>query len=392
MCDVRIALLPSAFHPSVGGVEELTRRLAGHLVRDGHHVEIWTSRREADDWPVMDRVDGIPVTRFTFPAPRADLRVAARWPRAATAVAWSLRNAVQRFQPDVLHVQCFSTNGAYATALSAFTGVPLVLTLQGETVMDDRDIYEHSAFLRTSLRLGLRRAAAVTGCSQYTLDDAIRRFGLSPTAATPLYNGVDLEEPGAPREMSLPFDCYIFAVGRMVPKKGFDLLLRAWARIADDHPGVGLVIGGDGSARHDLARLVEDLGLGERTSLPGTLDRQQVGWCMQGAEFFVMPSRVEPFGIVTLEAWRAGKAVVVTSRGGASEFVTHGTDGLVVDPHDESALAGALDDLLSNVARREQYGSRGRERVRDFAWPRITEQYLGVYEKARATAPRPAQG
>ena len=57
----------------------------------------------------------------------------------------SLRSAVAAFRPDVLHVQCFGPNGAYATALSRVTGIPLVVTLQGETVMDDTDIFESRA-------------------------------------------------------------------------------------------------------------------------------------------------------------------------------------------------------------------------------------------------------
>ena len=77
----------------------------------------------------------------------------------------SLRRAVATFRPDVLHVQCFGPNGAYATALSRLCHVPLVVTLQGETLMDDSDIFETSQSLRAALRAGLRTAAAVTGCS-----------------------------------------------------------------------------------------------------------------------------------------------------------------------------------------------------------------------------------
>ena len=57
------------------------------------------------------------------------------------------------FRPDVLHVQCFGPNGTYAAALSRITGIPLVVTLQGETLMDDADIFETSRVLRASLRI-----------------------------------------------------------------------------------------------------------------------------------------------------------------------------------------------------------------------------------------------
>ena len=96
----------------------------------------------------------------------------------------AMRRAVDTFRPDVLHVQCFGPNGAYATALSRLRRVPLVITLQGETLMDDADIFNTSQVLRASLRAGIRSAAAVTACSMYTIDDAVAVSG-SPRAMAP---------------------------------------------------------------------------------------------------------------------------------------------------------------------------------------------------------------
>ena len=79
---------------------------------------------------------------------------------------WTMASALRLFAPDVLHVQCFSVNGVYAAALARIFRTPLVVSLQGETVMDDHDIYERSASLRLGLRIGLRTASAVTGCSE----------------------------------------------------------------------------------------------------------------------------------------------------------------------------------------------------------------------------------
>lgn len=374
---MRVALLPSAYHPAVGGVEELTRKLAGELTRRGHAVEVWTSRSPDDDWPVLDTVDGIPVRRFTFPAPRSSAAAVARWPSQALPQFRALRRAAREFRPDLLHVQCFSTNGAYATALSAMTRVPLVVTLQGETVMDDRDIYQTSAFLRTALRLGLRRAAAVTGCSQFTVDDAVRRFGCPREKSRVVFNGVDLEEPGE-EPFDQPFPEFVAAIGRMVDKKGFDLLIDAWGLVADRFPDVGLVIGGAGPAEARLRDLVESRQV-PRVHLPGRLDRPHVAWLMNHARLVVMPSRVEPFGIVALEAWRAGRPVVVTSRGGAGEFVVDKVSGRVVDPFDREALGAAIAELLEDRPTSEQMGRAGRDAVASFAWPRITDAYEQIY-------------
>ena len=106
---------------------------------------------------------------------------------------WQLRHAVADFQQDVIHVQCFGLNGAYATAVFQPSAVPLVVTLRGETAMDDHDIYERSRVLRAALRWGFHQAAAVTSCSAVTLSDA-RRFGLRPDSGTVVLNGVHLDE------------------------------------------------------------------------------------------------------------------------------------------------------------------------------------------------------
>jgi glycosyltransferase involved in cell wall biosynthesis len=103
---------------------------------------------------------------------------------------------------------------------------------------------------------------------------------------------------------------------------------------------------------------------------------------MRHAELFVMPSRIEPFGIVTLEALAAGCPVVVSSRGGAPEIVRSGTDGVVVDPLDRSALTGSINTLLSDAGLRERLARAGRQRAQQYAWPQIALNYLELYETA----------
>ena len=129
---MRVALLTtSAFHPSLGGAEELTRCLATSLIEAGHEVQVWTSQPPDDDVPGREAVDSIEVLRFTFPLPRANLVAAVKWPVPALAVLRDLRIAARSFSPGVLHVQCFSGNGVYAAALSRLMGIPLVISLQG---------------------------------------------------------------------------------------------------------------------------------------------------------------------------------------------------------------------------------------------------------------------
>ncbi len=380
---MRIALLPSAYAPAIGGVEELTARLAHHLMETGDEVEVWTIRHPLE-LPAREGIDGLTVRRFELPLPRMAVGALLRFPFDRRHALGELAAAAAAFDPDVLHVQCFSANGVYATWLARRLGVPLVVSLQGETLMDDHDIYERSLALRLGLRRGLRRAAAVTGCSRFVLADAERRFGLAPGKGEVIPNGVDLAELAQPESLHLPFERFILGLGRIVEKKGFDLLLAAFARLADRHSGLGLVIGGDGPARPALLSSVAEMGLGDRVVLPGPLDRGQVAWAMQTADVFVLPSRVEPFGIVVLEALRAGCPAVVSSRGGATEIVRDGEDGLVADPFDAEALAGAIERVLADDGLAARLAEAGRARATEFAWDGIADRYRPLYASDRS--------
>lgn len=377
---MRIALMPSAYAPALGGVEELTRRLADRLVGGGHDVEVWTFRHPPSLAPV-ETVDGIVVRRFAFPLPPAEPREVLRFPASGWRALSAVSEAARCFQPEVVHVQCFSAQGIYATALATRRRLPLVVSLQGETVMDDADIYERSLLLRVGLRAALHRAAAVTGCSRFVLDDAERRFGLPGGKGRVVHNGVEVGGDEPPEPISLPFERFVLALGRVVAKKGFDLLVEGFAKMAAEHPGVGLIIGGEGAARPALLDLARRLGLQDRVVLPGRLDRGQVAWAMDNAAVFVLPSRVEPFGIVVLEALRAGRPVVVSSRGGAPEIVRHEREGLVADPFDTEGLAAAVARLLDDTALAGRLAAAGRRRVEDFSWERITGEYSKLYHE-----------
>ncbi len=398
----RIALLPSSYPPSLGGVEELTRHLALALVEAGDQVEVWTPHPDDAHPETVEVLDGLVVRRLPMPLPATNLAAIRRSAITGTRTLFSLRHAVAAFRPDVLHVQCYGPNGAYAHALSRLSRLPLVITLQGETLMDDTDIFDISRVLRSSLRSSLRGAAAVTGCSAFTLADAEDRFGLEPARGRVIPNGVDLHgadlhgadlhgDP-APRDAGpdheptpfvvpgrQPGHPYVLALGRVVEKKGFDLLLGAYAAIEPGQRTADLVIGGQGAALAGLRHQASVLGVADQVHFVGRLSRQQVAEAMAGASVFVMPSRLEPFGIVILEAWRAGTPVVATSRGGPPEFVRDGRDGLLVDPFDTAGFAAALESLLLDTERREQIGRAGQVRVQEFGWASIADRYRQVY-------------
>lgn len=380
---MKVALLPSAYAPAIGGVEELTARLATKLMDAGDDVQVWTIRHPAS-LPAEGQIDGIDVRRLAMPLPQLDLRSLVRAPYEISSAFRQLMRVARAFRPDLVHVQCFSANGVYAAWLARRLRVPLIVTLQGETVMDDVDIYERSLTLRASLRIALRQADAVTACSRFVLADAEERFGLPRGRGRVIPNGVEFNEGIPTRPLDLPFKRFVLTVGRVVAKKGFDLMLDAFVSIARDHPDVGLVIGGNGPARDDLVRRASEAGLAGRVSFPGVLSRGEIAWAMGAADVFVLPSRIEPFGIVVLEALGAGCPVVVSGRGGAAEIVSDGIDGLVVDPVRSDALSASVNRILTDRELAQRLSTSGRARAAEFDWHSIAARYRDVYRQVAA--------
>ena len=109
---------------------------------------------------------------------------------------------------------------------------------------------------------------------------------------------------------------------------------------------------------------------------------------MASAAVVVVPSRKEAFGLVVLEAWRAGAPLIVTSNGGPADLVTDGETGLVVDPEDATALARALELMVRDRATAERFSEAGRVAVRAFPWSRVAELYESCYDGGFGVSPQ----
>lgn len=374
---LRVALISSSFHPYAGGVEEHVRHVARELREAGDTVEVWTvDRGEHLGCQVLDDTQ---VRYLPTPLPARSAGALGRFAMVTPRAIATWRGAYRDFRPDILHVQCFGPNGVYALALNQLTGTPMVVTSHGETMADDHGVYDHSAMLRGALTASLRRAFSVTAPTGFVLEDLRRRFGLVGGEIVP--NGVDLQVTSA-RKPPWSFSSsspppVIFAVGRLERMKGFDLLLDAVAQT--NLPNVHVVIGGDGSALPGLRSQADRLGLAARTHFLGRLTNEEVAAGMAAAEVIVVPSRREAFGIVALEAWRAGTPLVGTPHGGISEFVTDGVDGLIVDPLDADALGVTIRRLLEDGDLATRLTAAGGDRVKDFSWEAVATLYRSIY-------------
>lgn len=363
MGALNIWLMPSAFQPHRGGVEEATLQLGRFLVGNGHDVRVLT-HRHPPTLPAVEAIEGLDVERLAFTAPAAGFRPTMRFARDAPR---SLREMFRlRPHPDVVHVNCASSQLNFGAAFAQLTSAALVLTTQGEIDVDADDLFRRSVYARTSLRVASRLAAATTACSSWTAESAGR---IAPRLANAIVipNGID---PGQWEPAPASDSPVVAAWGRHVPQKGFDLLLDAWPLVIEAFDSARLLLGGEGTETPALQARAHS-----SVEFLGALDRQGVAAMLRRSRIVVVPSRLEPFGIVALEAMASGRPVVWSVHGGLQEAT--GALGWGVDPYDRSALARALVDAL----RADSDPRALRRHAEKFSWAILGQRYLEVYEK-----------
>jgi glycosyltransferase involved in cell wall biosynthesis len=154
----------------------------------------------------------------------------------------------------------------------------------------------------------------------------------------------------------------IGTMGRMVGKKGFKVFCDAMAELKSSGIPFRAVIAGDGEDRMALQHTVHALGLDREVSLPGWVHDKDAFW--SAIDIFCVPSLHEPFGLVLLEAWAAGKPVISTDTEGPRAIAAHDRDALIIPSNDAQALAQSIQLLLANPAMARALAMAGYEKVR----------------------------
>ena len=377
---MNIAIFASAFYPHVGGVEELVRQLA-HAYRAAGHTAIVVTNQWPPTLSAHEEYEGIPIYRLPMRLPEGNWKQRIKYSLTQSGTVRQMLTILRHHAIDLLHVQCVSVNGYYALLAKQALSLPLVVTAQGERTIDAGKIYERSWYINQVLRHLLTQAGAITACSRDTLAD-IETFYRQPfgSRGSVVYNGIRLEDfaAGVPYAHKRP---YVLGIGRLVPQKGFDILIDAFAQSPPETHD--LLLAGEGRERDALQAQIEKYNLQSRIFLMGRADRPKAVAFFKGCDFFVLPSRQEPFGIVNLEAMAAGKAIIASRIGGVPEIVQDEENGLLVPAEDAAALAQALNRLASDPQMRQRLAQNGQSRIAKFTWAAIANHYLAIYQAIR---------
>ena len=360
----RVLFWCDAFWPLIGGVEVLAARVVVALAQRGHDFVV-IADQQANLEP-REEFQGIPVHRAPFLEVLAGRRMD-QWMAARERVA-----AIKReFRADVVWVYHINLDVMFHLMTASVHPAPTLCTVHG--AFADGTLGPDTAYGRA-----LRDAEWVTACSSHALAETRELVPEIASRSSVIRNGLAMPALApTPRRTEPP---RLLCVGRIgtLDEKGFDVAIAAMPAVLARCPEVRLAIAGDGLARPALEALAREFGVSDRVDFLGWIHPDRVLALMNESAIVLMPSRVpEGFGLVALQAAQMARPVVASGVGGVAEVVVHGETGLLVEPGDATALAGAIVTLLTDPERATRLGRAGRRRAEsELGW----EQHVDAYD------------
>lgn len=382
---MRILHVSPSFYPAwaYGGIPRCAYELCRSLVRGGDEVTVWTT--DAFDatrrcGPPEETVDGIYIRRFRNLHNGLAYHRQLYLPLGILQAPWHDLAAF-----DVVHVHSHRhLLEALVGAAAVRRGIPYVFTGNGTVPPIERYVLIKRLLDLIGADDILAHAAACVAVSQAEVPH-YERVGIDRARVHVIPNGVRLDEfrdlpprGSFRRAFGLGDGPLIVFVGKITPRKGVDVLLRALAQLP---PAVRLVVAGNFMMPEAPIRgIVEELHLGDRVLFPGLLLGDDRNAAYVDADVVAYPSTDEIFGLVAVEALMCGAPVVVCDDSGCGEVVRAASGGRVVPYGDPAALAAALQALLDDPAERRRCADAGRAYVTaNIGWDHIAARTRALY-------------
>jgi len=298
-----------------------------------------------------------------------------RLPHAADPRAYRrLVATIRRQRPAIVHTHLVHADFLGLTAARLCRVPVLISTKHGFNSFRESRVFAGAD--RAVGRLASPHVAISEGLAQYL----VATEGFREDTFTVIHYGIEPGPEPPPYAGSTP---RLLCIGRLVPIKGHDVLLRAFARAREAVPGLELALAGAGPLEAELRSRVGELDLASSVRFLGLVS--PVGPELESAAIVVVPSLGEGFGMVALEAMERGRAVIASDVGGLPEIVTDGETGLVVPRSDDAALAAAIVQLADDLPRAAAMGEAGRARaLAAFGQESCTRRTVALYEAALA--------
>lgn len=265
--------------------------------------------------------------------------------------------------PDIIHAHNIFYSGYIAMKIGQKYNIPVALTEHSSNFIRGRIFLPgQHAIAKTTLE-GVEQIATVS----HKLGQKLQNYVPSRQIKT-ISNIVQTDYFTIPDTQPNLMPFQIGVAGNLIPLKGYDLLLKAFAKVFKDRE-VNLRIAGSGAELNKLIQLSESLEINTQVTFLGRLNRAGIRDLMQKSHVIVSSSYVETFGVTLIEAMACGKPVIATRSGGPQEFVTEET-GILIPTRDVDALANALDTIMKN------YETYDPQHIRDYCMSKFSQEVI----------------
>lgn len=352
----RIALFINSLQK--GGSERVMVNLAEYFHNQGYDVILITQYQRDNEYAISAKI------RRIYSEPEPEELTGGRIKNFCIRFR-TLRNIWKQYKPDII-LSFLGKNNLMAISTAAFLPSKVAVSVRGEPTME----YENG-LMQLLAKFIFRFADGVilqTERAKEFFPKAVQR------------KSVILKNPLNPafvgRKISVQRDNVIVAAGRLDDNKNHAMLIHAFSKIADEYPEMRLVIYGEGVLRERLLELVQEKGLEERISLPGSIDN--VAEMVGRARIFALTSNTEGMPNSVIEAMVLGVPVIATDCpcGGPAELIRHEENGLLVPVGDAYALADAMRKILSDKELEQRLGENAAELARELAPERVCREWL----------------
>ena len=384
---MRIAMLcwESLHSIAVGGVAVHVTELAAALERRGHEVHVFT--RMGPGQSSYEQIDGVHYHRCPFRLSPDFVEEIEDMCRSFVHHLFGAEDYMGAHF-DIVHAHDWLAASAVGW-IKQGRGRHGVLTVHStEYGRCGNNFYDgRSARIRAMEREGAARADKVIAVSHGIQKELMWMYEVPSWKISVVYNGVNLHhfdgwvDPARIKSAYGigPMDPMVLFCGRMVVQKGPDLLVEAVPHILRYYPDAKFVFVGDGELRWQVENRARQIGISNATRFLGFKNGSELANLYRACDVVCVPSRNEPFGIVVLEAWSAGKPVVATRNGGPDEFVWHEVNGLKIDPAPGS-IAWGIGTMFTNFEWARWMGANGRKTVeKSFSWDAVGGRMMQVY-------------
>jgi D-inositol-3-phosphate glycosyltransferase len=385
-----------------GGLNVYVAQTARRLAEAGAEVDVFTRATSSRQPEVVPLAPGVRVFNLAA-GPYEGLRKEDLPSQVCAFTSELLRVAAGRPEGfyDIVHSH-YWLSGQAAWLASERWGIPLVHTMHTMAKVKNGALAESDTLEPLSRVIGEEQLVAVAdrliANTADEKDELVRLYGADPVDVAVVHPGVDLAvfHPGsraaARRRLGLPARRTIaLFVGRIQPLKAPDLLVRSVAALVADQPDrreqmhvvIAGGLSGSGLARPDeLAKLAADLGVADLVDFVPPSSPDVLADYYRSADFTVVPSHSESFGLVALESQASGTPVIAAGVGGLRTSVDDSVSGLLVPDHDVDSWAGAIARLMDEPALRRQLAEGAVRHAGKFSWSATAAGTLEVYRNA----------